>query len=132
MAEPKLPDNFDIVSQDEQIWEKQLLHHRLVHYHYVLSTVAYNRVHHKGLVYLFGNLCCCVFNYATAPWEGETIKLQLVLIEMVVGWERFQAKDGGTPCPVMLTLDEIDVVVKLGKEPETADEDDEELCRLWA
>ena len=38
MPEPKLPDGFDGLSQDEQIWEKKLLRHRLVHYHYILST----------------------------------------------------------------------------------------------
>ena len=42
MTEPKPPDNFDELSQDEQVWEKKLLHHRLVHYHYILSTAMYN------------------------------------------------------------------------------------------
>jgi len=126
MTEPKLPDDFDALSQDEQIWEKKLLRRRLIHYHYVLSTAAYNRAHHRGLVYPFGDFCRRIFNYATTPWEGETIKLQLALIEMVVGWERF-AKDGSTPCPVVFTPDEIDAAVKLGKELETADENERML-----
>ena len=84
MTEPKPPDDFDELSQDEQVWEKKLLRHRLVHYDYILSTAMYNRVRHKGLVYPLGNFCCRIFNYATAPWEGETIKLQWALIEMVV------------------------------------------------
>ena len=30
--EPKLPDNFDGLSQGKQIWEKKLLRRRLVHF----------------------------------------------------------------------------------------------------
>jgi len=37
MTEPKLPDRFDELSQDEQIWEKKLLHRRLIHYDYIRS-----------------------------------------------------------------------------------------------
>jgi hypothetical protein len=128
MTKPKLPDDFDELSQDEQRLEKNLLRRRLIHYDYVLSTAVYNRVHHKGLVYPFGNFCRRIFNYATAPWEGETIKLQLALIEMVVGWERF-AKDDA-PCPVVFTPDEIDAAVKLGKELEAADENERTLRNL--
>jgi hypothetical protein len=128
MTKPKLPDDFDELSQDEQRLEKNLLRRRLIHYDYVLSTAVYNRVHHKGLVYPLGNFCCRIFNYASAPWEGETIKLQLALIEMVVGWERF-VKDG-TPCPLVFTPDEIDAAVKLGKELEIAEENERTLRNL--
>lgn len=123
MIRPKLPDDFDKLSQGEQIWEKQLLRRRLAHYNYILSTMVYNKAHHKGLAYPLGNFCRRIFNYATAPWEGETIKLQLALIEMVVGWDRF-AKGGSTPCPVVIMLDEIDAAVKLGEELEIADENE--------
>ena len=109
MTEPNLPHDFDKLSQEEQIREKELLRRRLVHYHYNLSTAAYNRVHHKGLVYPFSNFRRRIFNYATAPWEGETIKLLWTLIEMVVNWKRF-AKDG-TLCPVVFTSDEIDPAI---------------------
>ena len=84
-----------------------------VQYHYILSTAVYNRVHHKGLVYPLGHFCHPILNYASAQWEAETIKLQWVLIEMVVGWDRF-AKDD-TPCPVMIMPDKIDAAVKLGQ-----------------
>ena len=46
---PRLPDDFDELSRDQQTWERKLLHSRLVHYHYILSTAVYNSVHHKGL-----------------------------------------------------------------------------------
>ena len=125
MTEPSLPDDFGKLSQEEQIWEKELLRRRLVHYHYNLSTATYNRVHYKGLVYPFSNFRRRIFNYATAPWEGETIKLLWALIEMVVNWERF-AKDG-TPCPVVFTPDEIDAAEKLCQALESAEENERTL-----
>ena len=112
MIKPKLPDDFDELSQDEQIWERKLLCRRLIHCHYVLSTVVYNRVHHKGLVYPLGNFCRRIMQ----PLRG---KVQWALIEMVVGWERF-AKDG-TQCPVVITPTELDAAVKLGEELEIAE-----------
>ena len=125
MIKPNLPDNFDKLSQEEQEWEKELLRRRLVHYHYVVSTATYNRVHHKALSYPLGNFCRRIFNYSIAPWEGETIKLLQALIEMVLDWERF-AKDG-TPCPVVFTPDEIDAAFKLCQALERAEENERSL-----
>ncbi|KIY52191.1 hypothetical protein FISHEDRAFT_63935 [Fistulina hepatica ATCC 64428] len=111
MAEPKLPDDFDKLSEEEQEWEMELLRRRLVHYHYNLSTAAHNRIHHKGLVYPLNTFRRRIFNHATAAWEGETIKLLYALIDMVSGWGSF-AKDG-TPCPVVFTEDEKAAAEKL-------------------
>ena len=90
-----------------------------------MSTATYNRVHHKALSYPFGNFCRRIFNYSTAPWEGETIKLLRVLIEMVHDWECF-AKDG-TPSPVVFTQDEIDAAFKLCQALESAEENERSL-----
>ena len=125
MVEPNLPDDFDKLSKEGQTWEKELHRRRLVHYHYNLSTAAYNRVHHRGLVYPFSNFRRRIFNYATAPWEGETIKLLWALIEMVDNWERF-AKDD-RPCPVVFTPDEVDAAMKLDKALESAEKNERTL-----
>ena len=122
MTEPKLPDDFDKLSQKEQIWQKQLLHRRLVHYRYNLSTAAYNRVHHISLVYPLNTFRRRIFNHATAPWEGETIKLLWALIEMVVEWESFV--QDGTPCPVVFTEDEIAAAITLYRALANAEENE--------
>ena len=111
MAKPKLPDDFDALSEEEQGWEMELLRRRLVHYYYNLSTATYNRVHHMGLVYWLGAFCRRIFNHATAVWEGETIELLTALIEMEFAWAIF-AKNG-TPCPVVFTEGEIAAAEKL-------------------
>lgn len=111
MTEPKLPNDFDSLSEEEQGSELELLRRRLVHYHYNLSTAAYNRIHHKGLVHPLNPFRRRIFNHATAPWEGETINLLYALIDMVHGWASF-AKDNA-PCPVEFTEDEIAAAEKL-------------------
>jgi hypothetical protein len=111
LAKRTLPDDFDKLSQEEQRREMVLLRRRRVHHHYNVSTAAYNKVHHKGLVYPLNTFRRRIFNHATAPWEGETIKLLWSLIEMVMDWESF-VKDG-TPCPVVFTKDEIAAAITL-------------------
>jgi hypothetical protein len=111
MAKPKLPDDFNKLSEAKQGWETELLRRRLVHYHYNLSTVMYNRIHHKGLVYPLNTFRRRIFNHATVIWEGETIKLLYALMDMVASWKRF-AKDD-TPCPVVFTEEEEAAAEKL-------------------
>ncbi|KAF9065848.1 kinase-like domain-containing protein [Rhodocollybia butyracea] len=111
MVEPKLPFDFDKLSETEQEWEKELLRRRLVHYYYNLFTAVYNRIHPKGLVYPFNTFRRRIFNHSIAIWEGETIKLLYALTDMMLDWEDI-AKDG-TPCPVLFTEDEILAAEKL-------------------
>ncbi|KAG6863926.1 hypothetical protein C0991_001926 [Blastosporella zonata] len=111
IIKPKLPDGFDKLPVEDQDRERELLHRRLVHYHYIISTSTYNRIHHKGLVYRLNSLCRRIFIHASAMWEGETIKLLYALIDLVVDWERVVTD--GTPCPVVFTVEEIDAAEKL-------------------
>ncbi|KAH8119478.1 kinase-like domain-containing protein [Phellopilus nigrolimitatus] len=110
-VKPELPDDFDKLPEEDQDQEREFLRRRLVHYHYNLSTVTYNRIHHKGLVYPLNPFRRRIFIHATAMWEGETIKLLYALIDLVLGWEHF-ATDG-TPCPVVFTEEEIVAAEKL-------------------
>jgi hypothetical protein len=111
MAKPRLPDNFDQLSDEDKAWEMELLRRRRVHYHYNLSTAAHNRIHHRGMVYPLNTFRRRIFNHATAAWEGETINLLYALIDMVSGWSSF-AKDG-TICPVVFTEEEVAAAEKL-------------------
>ncbi|KAJ4464581.1 kinase-like domain-containing protein, partial [Lentinula aciculospora] len=119
MTEPKLPNDFNRLSEEEQGWEMELLRRRLVHYHYNLSTATHNRIHHKGLVYPLNPFRRRIFNHATSAWEGETIKLLYALMDMVLGWASF-AKDD-EPCPVVFTEDEKAEAEKLYKALENAE-----------
>ncbi|KAG6847635.1 hypothetical protein H0H93_006893 [Arthromyces matolae] len=130
MVEPKLPDasasDFDHLSKEDQEWERELFRRRLVHYNYNLSTAVYNKIHHKGLVYPFNPFRRRIFNHAIVPWEGETIKLQYALMEMVDGWGRFTTKDD-EPCPVVFTEEEKASAEKLYRAVEVAEKNEKAL-----
>ncbi|KAK7000463.1 hypothetical protein R3P38DRAFT_3058481 [Favolaschia claudopus] len=111
MVIPELPDNFNTLSEEDKDWEKELLRRRLAHYHYNLSTAAYNKVHHEGFVYPLNPFRRRIFIHASAIWEGETIKLLCAMIDLVCNWVVF-ATDG-TPCPVDFTEEEIEKALKL-------------------
>ena len=51
LTKPELPNDFDKLSEGVQESEMKLFRRRLVHYRYIISTTAYNRIHCKGLVY---------------------------------------------------------------------------------
>lgn len=98
--------------EEKQEWERELFRRSLVRYHYNLSTATYNRIHHKGLVCPLNPFRRHIFIHATALWQGETIELLYLLINMVLSWGHF-ATDG-TPCPpVVFTENEIAAAVKL-------------------
>ena len=111
MVEPALPSDFDELSEEDRDQERELFRRRLVHFHYNLSTATYNKVHHKSLVYPFNPFRRRIVIHASAPWEGETIKLLYALIDLVLDWEQFAT--GGTPCPVVFTEEEIAAAEKL-------------------
>ncbi|CCM01419.1 uncharacterized protein FIBRA_03470 [Fibroporia radiculosa] len=106
MIKPKLPGDFGKLSEEDQKQETEHLRRRLLHYHYILSTAAHNRIPHNGLIYPLNHFRRRIFNHATAVWEGETIDLLYALMDMVSGWAH-SGKDG-TPCPVVFTEDERD------------------------
>ncbi|KAJ7097742.1 kinase-like domain-containing protein [Mycena belliarum] len=122
MVKPELPDDFDKLPEEVQGRERELLRCRLVHFHYNLSTWAYNRIHHQGLVNPLNPFRRRIFIHASAMWEGETIELLSALIVLVLNWEIF-ATDG-TPCPVAFTKEEIVTADKLDQGLAIADRSD--------
>lgn len=111
MVTPKLPDDFDKLSEDQREWQTELLRRRLVHYHYNLSTATHNRINLKGFVYPQNDFRRHIFYHAIIAWEGETIKLLYALIELVANWDVL-SKDN-TPCPVVIPEDEVAAAEKL-------------------
>ncbi|KAI5997282.1 kinase-like domain-containing protein [Pisolithus orientalis] len=63
MVKPKLPDDFDKLAEEKQEWEMELFRRRLVHYHYIVSTATYNRIHRQGF-------CLPVFGWESFAKDG--------------------------------------------------------------
>ncbi|KAL1757525.1 kinase-like domain-containing protein [Schizophyllum commune] len=101
MSAPSRPDNADEMSSGEQYNFRR----RLVHYHYVANTERCNSLHYTAfndpLYALRGQL----YQFAGAPWEGESYGLKTTLIEAMKRWEEVAGK--GVPCPI--TFDDEDL-----------------------
>ncbi len=113
MTRPLLPENFDDLDKTDQRRAKELYHRRLVHYHYVKNTEECNELHYAALTDLFGLLRRCLFNYASDPWEGETLKLKVALIAATKNWKALT--EGGAPCPVVFDAEDVCETMKLNE-----------------
>ena len=79
MTWPSLPESLDDL-------DEELYHRRLVHYHYVKSTEEYNELHYAALADPMGMLRRRLLCYASDQWEGETLALNVALIDATENW----------------------------------------------
>jgi len=114
MTPPSLPENFKDLKAAERGHAKFLYRCRLVHYHYITSTAECNELHYLAfndpLYALRGRL----FEQASAPWEGESFDLQIVLIEAMERWEELGG--GGVSCPTTFDNKALFETMMLSKE----------------
>jgi len=120
MTRPSLPENFDDLDKTDQSQAKELYRRRLVHYHYVKNTEECNELHYVASTDPFGMLRRCLFNYASEPWKGETLKLKVALIATMENWKTLTG--GGTPCPIVFDAEDICETMKLDEVQRAADE----------
>ena len=117
---PSLPANMDELDQSEQSFEMGLYHRRLVYLHYVKNTEKYNKLHHDAFSDLVSMCLLCLFNQASAPWEGETHALKTTLIKVTGTWERLMGE--GVPCPVAFEPEDLLKTEELSTKLQLADE----------
>ncbi|GJJ07193.1 hypothetical protein Clacol_001393 [Clathrus columnatus] len=120
MTRPSLPENLDDLDKVQQSKEKELYRRRLVHYHYIKSTVAYNELHLAALAYPIEMLRRRLFSYSSDPWEGETLDLKVALIGATKNWEILMG--GDTPCPVVFDPEDICKTMELDEKKRRMDE----------
>ncbi|KAJ2913707.1 hypothetical protein MD484_g6703, partial [Candolleomyces efflorescens] len=111
---PSLPDDFDKLSELQQAREKRLYVLRLVHYSYVSSTKECNQRHYTALTDPLHTLHRRLFQYAGAPWEGESADLKVSLIEATKRWEEFTG-GGGVECPIAFDAEDLVETAALDK-----------------
>lgn len=80
LTRPKLPPGFDELSDEKQFEQVLLLRKRQLHYFYVEATEKLNPVHFDALTENWSAVRKKVFDYASAPWEGEGVGLKVGLI----------------------------------------------------
>ncbi|KAI5887013.1 kinase-like protein [Schizophyllum commune H4-8] len=110
MSAPSRPDNADEMTSGQEYNFRR----RLVHYHYVANTEKCNPLHYTAfndpLYALRGRL----FQFAGAPWEGESSDLKIALIEAMETWEELAGK--GVSCPIQFDEEDLRKTEVLEKE----------------
>jgi len=119
MTPPSLPKNFDELEETERTAAMGVHRRRLGHYHYVTNTEEYNKPHYDALTDPMCVLRSRLFNYASYPWEGETLELKVALIQATERWEALTG--GGAPCPVVFDAEDARETTELNEVQGKAD-----------
>jgi hypothetical protein len=98
MTRPSLPEHLDDLDED-------LYRRRLVHYHYVKNTEKYNQLHYAALTDPMGMLRRRLFCHASDMWDGETLALEVALIDATENWKTLT--EGGPPCPIVFNAEDV-------------------------
>jgi hypothetical protein len=85
---PRLPANFDDISEQEQFEKVLLKRKRQLHYTYVTMTEKLNEVHYHALSEDFSALGQKIFSHACAPWNGGNVSLKAGLIRLIHHWSK--------------------------------------------
>lgn len=125
---PSLPANMGELDEDEQSHARELYHSRLVHFHYVKSTEAYNKRHYDAVFDPVSILLYRLFAQAGAPWEGETYALKTTLMAVADAWGTLVGD--GPPCPVAFTPEDVRETQELGARLQLTDENWEGCRRM--
>ncbi|KAF7370219.1 Protein kinase subdomain-containing protein PKL CAK Fmp29 [Mycena sanguinolenta] len=120
MVQPSLPENFDGLDATKQEFEVELHRRRLLHYHYIKCTKAYNKTHWAALADLIGHFRRRIFRHASNQWRGESLSLKINLIDAMENWGELGGE--GTPCPVVFDPADVRETRELDKEQRRLDE----------
>lgn len=114
MTPPSRPENLDEMGEAQRDDEEYRYRCRLVHYHYVASTMECNPLHYTAFTDRLYSLRGRLFLHAGGPWEGETFDLKAALVQATNKWEELTG--GGVPCPLEFDAKDLDQTAVLDKE----------------
>jgi hypothetical protein len=136
LATPRLPDNFDELSESDRSEQLEILRRRHIHYAYVMYTRTMNPMHSIALTHNLSILRRKLFSRASEPWEGDNVSLKADLIYLVQNWSKLLNPSPSTStgvehhCPLAYSSDEASDVFNLSAEQIEADEQ-LEVCRNY-
>ncbi|PPQ83049.1 hypothetical protein CVT24_011988, partial [Panaeolus cyanescens] len=114
MMLPSRPENLEEMDEARRDSEEYRYRCRLVHYHYVTSTMKHNPLHYAAFMDPLYALRGQLFLYAGAPWEGESSELKLALIQTKNRWDELSG--GVVPCPLEFDAQDLAETAALEKD----------------
>nr|GAT46297.1 predicted protein [Mycena chlorophos] len=118
MTLPSRPENLDQMGgregqRDDEEYRYRL---RLVHYHYVVSTMECNPLHYAAFTDRLFALRGRLFLHAGGPWEGESFDLKAALIQATNKWEELTGGVVPRLCPIEFGTKDLNEMAELDKE----------------
>jgi Phosphotransferase enzyme family len=104
---PKLPDNFDLLSEEDKAAQEELYRRRQLHYFYLMITCHLNPYHYQALRFDPYTYRHRLYETVNSPWQGDNTSLKAHLIQIAVHW--FELRSQVAPdCPIHYPEEEID------------------------
>ena len=130
LQEPRLPSDFDMQNEMEQLKQVLLLRKRQLHYTYVTETLRLTPAHGELLTDRLSILRRKLFRHASEPWEGDNISLKADLVELTRQWPRLAPSTTGIKCPIGFSEKEADQTLSLARAMEAADSQFQDCLEL--
>lgn len=121
--QPKLPDNFDQLNDQEKAAALEQYRRRQVHLFYMAGTSKHNGPHFEACNRPAGLFAPKIFQRASAPWEGDPVTLKSDLCNATLNWDRVTGGNSG-PSPISLPEKEAVECLRQAALTEEADEYD--------
>jgi hypothetical protein len=124
LKKPALPPNFSSLPAEDQTQATELYRRRHLHFFYYGGASKFNNIHYKALqspsTAVKQSLC---FN-ASSPWQGNTIPLKAVLMQVTHSWDTLTAESfkKGSDCPISFAEDEVAKCLRINASQDTIDE----------
>lgn len=130
---PGLPENFDDLSEDEQMNQLLVLRKRQLHYHYILETRKLNPAHARTLEDQADILRRKLYRRSGEPWEGCNTIFKRDLIELTQRWREVQSSSGVSAekaCPIKFSQQDAADTIRVAADMEAADQQFQAACEL--
>jgi hypothetical protein len=131
--ETKLPDDFDTLDEDAQNEARETMRKRLVHFYYGALTLKLSGDHFDALRDENVMLRAKLYDRAAAPWEGNSLNLEHILIEVLRRWplpidrEDPASNQNALEAPVQYDDQQIDACLKAIELQEEKEQELEEM-----
>lgn len=103
---PKLPHNFDSLSDEDKATQEEMYRRRQLHFFYLAATIDMNPHHYHALrfdPYTYRNR---LYRTVDQPWEGDNTSLRAQLSEVIPHWSEICCKEA-PGCPIRYSEEEI-------------------------
>ena len=109
LKKPFLPESFKSMSVADQEAALEQYRKRQLHYYYFVTTAKHNKPHYDALKPESTMPKQKLEQYASAPWEGDSITLKAELIRAIQNWSVLTAGNGDRPpvCPIDFSDEEV-------------------------